>query len=102
MVYGYDWARSLFVGTILVATSVSISVQTLRELGRLQTREGLTILGAAVIDDILGLIVLSLVLAWNWAREGVLGIAVLISRYSCSLQRYSSAGHWFLPCLDLP
>ncbi len=79
MVYGYDWARSLFVGTILVATSVSISVQTLRELGRLQTREGFTILGAAVIDDILGLIVLSLVLGLELGQGGgVLGIAVLI------------------------
>lgn len=76
--YGYDWAKALFVGTILVATSVSISVQTLRELGRLQTREGFTILGAAVIDDILGLIVLSIVLGLEAGQGGGLpGIAVL-------------------------
>ena len=76
--YGYDWARALFAGTILVATSVSISVQTLRELGKLQTREGFTILGAAVIDDILGLIVLSIVLGLEVGNGGgILGIAVL-------------------------
>jgi len=79
MYYGYDWPVSLFVGTILVATSVSISVQTLRELGRLQTREGFTILGAAVIDDILGLIVLSIVLGLELGQGGgALGIVMLL------------------------
>lgn len=61
---GNPLAESLFVGTLLTATSVSISAQTLKELGRLKTREGTTILGAAVIDDVLGLIVLSLILAF--------------------------------------
>lgn len=76
--YGYQWPVALFVGTILVATSVSISVQTLRELGRLQTREGFTILGAAVIDDILGLIILSIVLGIELGQgAGAVGIAVL-------------------------
>ena len=70
MLYGYSWSVSLFVGSILVATSVSISVQTLRELGKLQTREGFTILGAAVIDDILGLIVLSIVLGLELGQGG--------------------------------
>lgn len=60
--WGLPTATGLFIGTLLVATSVSISVQTLRELGKLQTREGVTILAAAVLDDVLGLIVLSLVL----------------------------------------
>lgn len=82
--YGYDWATSLFVGTILVATSVSISVQTLRELGKLQTREGCTILGAAVIDDVLGLVVLSVVLGLTMGQGGgavavgIIGIKVVI------------------------
>ena len=49
---------------------MSISVQTLRELGRLQTREGFTILGAAVMDDILGLIVLSIVLGIELGQGG--------------------------------
>jgi len=58
------WFTAIFVGTILTATSVSISAQTLIELGKLRTRPGLTILGAAVIDDILGILILSLVVAF--------------------------------------
>jgi Kef-type K+ transport system membrane component KefB len=63
MAFGLDTATSLFLGTALTATSVSISVQTLRELGRLQSKEGLIILGAAIIDDVLGILLLSVVLA---------------------------------------
>lgn len=55
--------EGIFIGTILTATSVSISAQTLFELGMLRSKEGATILGAAVIDDVLGIIVLSLVVA---------------------------------------
>ncbi len=55
--------ETLFLGAILTATSVSISAQTLRELGRLRSKEGSTILAAAVIDDVLGIIVLAFVFA---------------------------------------
>lgn len=58
-----NWLENLFVGIILTATSVSITVETLTELGKLNTRAGVNILGAAVIDDVLGLILISLVLA---------------------------------------
>lgn len=60
--FGLGAAASLFLGAALTATSVSVSVQTLRELGRLQSKEGLIILGAAVIDDVLGILLLSVVL----------------------------------------
>ncbi|HZT71612.1 MAG TPA: cation:proton antiporter [Terriglobia bacterium] len=60
---GFALSVSLFIGTILTATSVSITAQTLMQLGQLQSLAGSTILGAAVIDDVLGLIVLSLVVA---------------------------------------
>src|SRR5687767_8399092 len=63
--------QGLFIGTILTATSVSISAQTLIELGALRSREGSTILGAAVIDDVMGIVVLSLVTAF--ARAGATG-----------------------------
>lgn len=53
--------KSVFVGVVLTATSVSITVETLRELGKLKGKVGTTILGAAVIDDILGIIVLTVV-----------------------------------------
>ena len=61
--FGYTWREAIFIGTVLTATSVSISAQTLMELKALKSKEGSTILGAAVIDDVLGIIVLSLVVA---------------------------------------
>lgn len=62
MASGHQGFVPLFIGTVLTATSVSISAQTLKELGRLRSKVGMTILGAAVIDDVLGIIVLTLVL----------------------------------------
>lgn len=62
----------IFIGTILTATSVSISAQTLLELGALRSREGATILGAAVIDDVMGIVLLSLVVAF--ARASASGV----------------------------
>lgn len=56
------WSN-IFIGVILTATSVSITVETLKELGKLNTTAGINILGAAVIDDILGLVLISIVLA---------------------------------------
>lgn len=53
--------QDIFVGVILTATSVSITVQTLKELGSLNSRPGNTILGAALIDDILGIIILTII-----------------------------------------
>ncbi len=53
--------KAVFVGVTLTATSVSITVETLRELGRLSGRMGTTVLGAAVIDDIIGIVVLTAV-----------------------------------------
>ena len=52
--------NALFVGCILAATSVGITVETLRELGKLSTRVGTTVLSAAIIDDVIGIIALSL------------------------------------------
>jgi Kef-type K+ transport system membrane component KefB len=54
--FGYDLTHSAFVGITLAATSVSISAQTLMELNLLRSREGLTLLGAAVVDDVLALV----------------------------------------------
>lgn len=53
--------KSIFVGVVLTATSVSITVETLREMGKLSGKVGTTILGAAIIDDILGMVVLAVV-----------------------------------------
>jgi Na+:H+ antiporter len=66
--FGYGWGEGFFMGAVLTATSVSISAQTLIEMKHLRSREGSTILGAAVIDDVMGIVVLSLVVAF--AGEG--------------------------------
>ena len=53
--------QNIFIGVILTATSVSITVETLKEMGKLSSKVGSTILGAAVIDDILGIIALTVI-----------------------------------------
>ena len=55
--------KAVFVGVVLTATSVSITVETLREMGKLKSKVGTAILGAAVIDDILGIVVLTILTA---------------------------------------
>ena len=71
--FQHTWSQSLFIGAILTATSVSISAQTLMELKQLKSKEGSTILGAAVIDDVMGIIVLSLVVAFGVSQSSTPG-----------------------------
>ncbi|WP_284185732.1 cation:proton antiporter [Latilactobacillus sakei] len=59
LAFGINQLESLFIGVIFAATSVSISVEVLRELKVLESREGTIILGAAVVDDLLAVIILS-------------------------------------------
>ena len=59
-IMGQGFERSIFWGVIFAATSVSISVEVLREFKKLNTKEGATILGAAVVDDIIAVILLSI------------------------------------------
>ena len=61
--FGFSTAEAVFIGTILTATSVTITAQALMNLNQFRSKVGSTILGAAVIDDVLGLIVLSGVIA---------------------------------------
>ena len=55
--------ENIFIGIVLTATSVSITVETLKELGKLNTRTGTAILGAALIDDVLGIIGLTVIIS---------------------------------------
>ena len=57
--------HALFIGTILTATSVSITVQALKELGKLTDEVGTTILSAAIIDDVIGILVLTMVISFR-------------------------------------
>ncbi len=63
--------QNFFIGTVLTATSVSITVEALREMGRLQSRVGNTILAAAIIDDILGIIALTIMTSLGGGGESI-------------------------------
>jgi Kef-type K+ transport system membrane component KefB len=92
----------IFIGTILTATSVSISAQTLLEIGALRSREGATILGAAVIDDVMGIILLSLVVAFAKTSSGgvdVTEIALVALRITVFFVVGILAGRWLSPLL---
>lgn len=67
--------NALFVGCILAATSVGITVETMRELGKLNTKVGTAILSAAIIDDVIGIIALSIVTGIS--GQGNIGITLL-------------------------
>lgn len=69
--------NALLVGCILAATSVGITVETLRELGKLKTKVGTTILSAAIIDDVLGILALSLITSFDGG--GSVGMTLLKS-----------------------
>lgn len=61
IIYHWNYTESIFLGTILVATSVGITVRALMEIHTLKTPVGMTILGAAVIDDVLGILIFTVV-----------------------------------------
>ena len=60
-----EFYKAVFVGTILTATSVSITVESLKEMGKLKGKIGTTILSAAIIDDVIGIIVLTFVIGFK-------------------------------------
>lgn len=76
-----DILRGVFIGVVLSATSVSITVETLREMGKLQGKVGTTILGAAVIDDILGIIVLTIVTSLEDTSVSLVSVLIKIVLY---------------------
>ena len=84
--YGFDvpgserFMKGIFVGTILSSTSVSISVAVLRELGKLSDRVGTTIVSAAIIDDVLGIVLLTIVtgLSGRGEAESVSGVLLKV------------------------
>ena len=58
-----EFIKAVFIGTIMTATSVGITVATLQEMGKIKTELGTMIVSAAIIDDVIGIVVLSLVLS---------------------------------------
>ena len=71
-----EFFKCVFVGTILTATSVSISVAVLKELGKIKSDVGQAIVSAAIIDDVIGIIVLTIVLGVSSGKGGYLMIII--------------------------
>lgn len=89
-----EWTTPVLIGIVLGATSVSISVQTLAELHKLRTPEGMALLGAAVIDDILVILALSVFVALVQGG-GELWIALV--RMALTLTASVALGYFVLP-----
>jgi Kef-type K+ transport system membrane component KefB len=77
---GFDLAHSAFIGLTLAATSVSISAQTLMELQVLRTRVGMGLLGAAVVDDVLVVLLLSVFMGVAAGSSSLLSVLWVLAR----------------------
>ncbi len=95
---GFADPKALFMGAILTATSVGITVRVLNDMGRLESPEGVTVIGAAVVDDVFGILALTVVLGISASGNvspsevgligaravgfwlGLLGLVLLVSR----------------------
>ena len=97
--FGYGGDSAIFIGIILTATSVSISAQTLLELGVLRTREGLAMLGAAVVDDILVIVLLSVFLALAGGASAPGAVAIVVAKIFLYMILAGFAGWLVLPPL---
>ena len=100
----YNVLKSAFVGSVFSATSVGITVETLNELGKIKSRTGTTLLSAALIDDILGIVVLSFLTGFS-SGEGNPGMVLvkicgfflftlLVGLVMMRVFRYISKEHW--------
>jgi len=100
-VSGFDWSRSLFIAAAFVATSAGITARVLQELGALQRIESKVILGAAVIDDILAMLLLGVVVSMQGGEgidvthllavlAGAIGFIVIIGIGGARVMRWNS------------
>lgn len=95
LAFSFPMLHAVFIGLILTATSVSISAQTLMEMGLLRSREGLALLAAAVVDDVMVILLLSAFLALTGSGEGAAGLIVIGLRMVVYLGAAAALG-WFL------
>lgn len=88
--FGFETGRALLIGVALSATSIAITADTLRELGRLQSPEARLIIGAAVIDDVLALLALSLTEQFGSGAIEPFAVALI----AIKAVAFISAGAW--------
>lgn len=85
LLFGYDTVSAIYIGTALTATSVAITAHVLKEMGKLDTNVAKIIIGAAVVDDVMGLLALSVtteystheITAMSIARTGIIAVLFL-------------------------
>jgi len=101
LLFGMEIQPALFLGLVLSATSVSISAQTLMELGRLRSAVGIGLLGAAVFDDILVVLGLSIFIAitGDTSGAGIMGVIWIFVRMALYMAGGYGLGAWLLPRL---
>lgn len=99
LLFGLGQTQAIFLGLALGATSVSISAQTLMELKVLRSRVGLGLLGAAVFDDVLVILLLSAFLALQSGDAGLAQIAIIFVRMIIFFGLSAAFGIWVLPRL---
>ena len=86
LIFGFNTASAIFIGTALTATSIAITANVLKELGKLQTDAAKAIIGAAVIDDVLSLLALAIstdvisgsLSAWGIALVVIKAVAFIV------------------------
>jgi Kef-type K+ transport system membrane component KefB len=96
-----DLVPGLFVGAMMTATSVGITARVLGDLNKLNSPEGVTILGGAVVDDVLGLLILALIVGIE--TTGVLsgvGVLIIFVKAIAFLLVVSIAGSWASPWIS--
>lgn len=97
--FGLRQDSALLLGVALGATSVSISARTLMEMGVLRSRVGLSLLGAAVVDDVLSILAFSVFIAITTGSGEFWGLAWLTARMVIFLSAAAAFGLWVLPRL---
>lgn len=98
--FGYELTQAIAIGILLTATSVSISAQTLLELGALRSREGIALLGAAVVDDVVVIVLLSIFIAVvTGGGSGPADIALLLARVVLFVALFGGLGWLLIPRL---
>lgn len=99
--FSFESQTALFLGIMIAPTSIGISAQTLMELKVLRSKVGTTLLGAAAIDDILGVLGISLFLALvlGGTSSGLQSVLVILLRMTLYLVVASTLGFWILPRL---
>lgn len=98
--YGMDTPQKMleavFTGVVLTATSVSITVEALKEMGRLDTPVGAAVMGAAVIDDVLGILVLTVVSGFADPTTDIAAVFGKIGLYLIFLPAVAAAVHFIV------